>query len=296
MRDTAIGYTGQRRSGVSGHYLLGNGYRGFNPVLKRFAGQDSLSPFGQGGEHGFAYCGGDPVNRSDSSGHIFGLQGLLVDVFAAVFRNTRRISEVLGEELSAHFERGALEGEGVVSVAGKGDIYSLNAQSCTIASIYDGRSSAGTILHIPTNDATYIDEAIDTALSEMGSEAGPHMRVQLVGSDWPSSRPIGVAVEESVRARGMSAEWHHWSLPCWGHSYGAKLDLSSGVLTVFSHDGADLSEFMKPLQQRVRTPGGRRMADFLYRTNPQAAERMLRLNYTSERMAELRNHMQFYSV
>ncbi|MBF0035795.1 RHS repeat-associated core domain-containing protein [Citrobacter freundii] len=69
MRDTAIGYTGQRRSGVSGHYLLGNGYRGFNPVLKRFAGQDSLSPFGAGGEHGFAYCGGDPVNQSDPSGH-----------------------------------------------------------------------------------------------------------------------------------------------------------------------------------------------------------------------------------
>lgn len=71
MRDTAIGYTGQRRSGVSGHYLLGNGYRGFNPVLKRFAGQDSLSPFGVGGEHGFAYCGGNPVNNTDPSGHLF---------------------------------------------------------------------------------------------------------------------------------------------------------------------------------------------------------------------------------
>lgn len=71
MRDMTMGYTGQRRSGVSGHYLLGNGYRGFNPVLKRFAGQDSMSPFGAGGKHGFAYCGGNPTNRTDPSGHLF---------------------------------------------------------------------------------------------------------------------------------------------------------------------------------------------------------------------------------
>ncbi len=49
MKDIPLQYAGQRRSSVSGHYLLGNGYRGFNPILKRFAGQDSYSPFGAGG-------------------------------------------------------------------------------------------------------------------------------------------------------------------------------------------------------------------------------------------------------
>ncbi|EGH35106.1 hypothetical protein PSYJA_41392, partial [Pseudomonas syringae pv. japonica str. M301072] len=29
------GFTGQRVDSVTGHYLLGNGYRAFNPVLMR---------------------------------------------------------------------------------------------------------------------------------------------------------------------------------------------------------------------------------------------------------------------
>lgn len=78
MAITHIGYTGQRQSTVSEQYPLGNGYRGFNPVLKRFAGQDGMSPFGAGGEHGFSYCGGNPVNRTDPSGHLFGIPGLFI--------------------------------------------------------------------------------------------------------------------------------------------------------------------------------------------------------------------------
>ncbi|MDU8498638.1 RHS repeat-associated core domain-containing protein [Pseudomonas syringae] len=64
------GYTGQRLDPVTGHYLLGNGYRAFNPVLMRFNSPDSLSPFGEGGLNAYAYCGGDPVNGVDSSGHV----------------------------------------------------------------------------------------------------------------------------------------------------------------------------------------------------------------------------------
>ena len=49
MRKNSIFYSGQRRSDVSNSYLLGNGYRGFNPILKRFTGQDNMSPFDAGG-------------------------------------------------------------------------------------------------------------------------------------------------------------------------------------------------------------------------------------------------------
>lgn len=63
------GFNGQQLDPVTGHYLLGNGYRAYNPTLMRFNTPDSLSPFGEGGLNTYAYCAGDPVNRSDPSGH-----------------------------------------------------------------------------------------------------------------------------------------------------------------------------------------------------------------------------------
>ncbi|WP_109514383.1 RHS repeat-associated core domain-containing protein [Pseudomonas ovata] len=64
------GFNGERLDPVTGHYLLGNGYRAFNPVLMRFNSPDSLSPFGEGGLNAYAYCVGDPVNRVDPTGHL----------------------------------------------------------------------------------------------------------------------------------------------------------------------------------------------------------------------------------
>lgn len=64
-----LGFNGERPDPVTGHYLLGNGYRAFNPVVMRFNSPDSLSPFGRGGLNSYAYCLGDPVNLSDSDGH-----------------------------------------------------------------------------------------------------------------------------------------------------------------------------------------------------------------------------------
>lgn len=49
-------------------YLLGKGYRLYNPGLMRFVSADNASPFEEGGINPYCYCGGDPVNRFDSSG------------------------------------------------------------------------------------------------------------------------------------------------------------------------------------------------------------------------------------
>lgn len=65
------GFNGERADPLTGHYLLGNGYRAFSPVLMRFNSPDSWSPFGGGGLNAYAYCAGDPVNRSDPTGHMF---------------------------------------------------------------------------------------------------------------------------------------------------------------------------------------------------------------------------------
>ncbi|WLG94514.1 RHS repeat-associated core domain-containing protein [Pseudomonas sp. FP198] len=64
-----LGYNGHRREAQSGWYLLGNGYRVFNPLLMRFHSPDSLSPFGTGGLNAYMYCVGDPINNVDPTGH-----------------------------------------------------------------------------------------------------------------------------------------------------------------------------------------------------------------------------------
>jgi len=64
-----LGFNGEAPDPLTGCYLLGNGYRAFNPVLMRFNSPDSWSPFGKGGLNGYAYCVGDPVNRYDPTGH-----------------------------------------------------------------------------------------------------------------------------------------------------------------------------------------------------------------------------------
>ncbi|VVP04942.1 hypothetical protein PS858_03001 [Pseudomonas fluorescens] len=64
-----LGFNGERADPMTGHYLLGNGYRAFNPVLMRFNSPDRWSPFGSGGLNAYAYCSGDAVNFQDPSGH-----------------------------------------------------------------------------------------------------------------------------------------------------------------------------------------------------------------------------------
>ena len=68
---TNLGFQGQLRESNIGWYLLGNGYRAYNPRLMRFHSPDSWSPFGGGGLNAYMYCGGEPVMNSDPTGHAF---------------------------------------------------------------------------------------------------------------------------------------------------------------------------------------------------------------------------------
>jgi RHS repeat-associated protein len=69
---TRLGFNGEMREATPEWYLLGNGYRTYNPRLMRFHSPDSLSPFGEGGLNPYMYCGGEPVMNSDPTGHYFG--------------------------------------------------------------------------------------------------------------------------------------------------------------------------------------------------------------------------------
>ncbi|WP_447764936.1 RHS repeat-associated core domain-containing protein [Pseudomonas reinekei] len=88
-----LGFNGERPDSVTGHYLLGNGYRAFNPVLMRFNSPDSLSPFGKGGFNSYAYCLGDPINKTDANGRA--PTSLLQVAYAKIIAGKFRINRIL---------------------------------------------------------------------------------------------------------------------------------------------------------------------------------------------------------
>nr|WP_314263462.1 RHS repeat-associated core domain-containing protein [uncultured Moellerella sp.] len=94
LTQCSLGFNGERQDRVIGAYFLGNGYRVYNPRIKRFQAYDRLSPFEQGGINGYAYCLGDPINIRDPSGH-FAILGLLIGAI---------IGAVVGATISAAAE------------------------------------------------------------------------------------------------------------------------------------------------------------------------------------------------
>lgn len=66
---STLGFNGEVREADTGWYLLGSGYRAYNPGLRCFHSPDSLSPFGEGGINPYAYCLGNPIRYRDPTGH-----------------------------------------------------------------------------------------------------------------------------------------------------------------------------------------------------------------------------------
>lgn len=60
-------YTGACMEPGTGAYALGR--RLYSPILRRFLNPDPVSPFERGGLNRYAYCGGDPVDRTDPNGN-----------------------------------------------------------------------------------------------------------------------------------------------------------------------------------------------------------------------------------
>lgn len=68
--DSVLGYNGETREADTGWYLLGSGYRAYDPHLRCFHSPDSESPFGAGGLNPYAYCLGNPISFRDPTGHL----------------------------------------------------------------------------------------------------------------------------------------------------------------------------------------------------------------------------------
>ena len=133
------GFNGERPDPLTGHYHLGKGHRAYNPQLMRFNSPDQLSPFGAGGLNAYAYCVGDPVNRSDPSGRtsvedilitgiamigvLGGGVGLYATLKAASVTKTARLSTAVAAKVagSAMTMAGGLIGVARLSMGAAGE-------------------------------------------------------------------------------------------------------------------------------------------------------------------------------
>ncbi|MDY0978989.1 MULTISPECIES: RHS repeat-associated core domain-containing protein [Stenotrophomonas] len=142
-----LGYNGQLHEPGAAWQFLGNGYRIYNPVLMRFHSPDESSPFGGGGVNVYAYCGGDPVNFSDPSGHFMAPIAALMGL-GAVAMGVAAVSKVVsgdrkGAALFGAIAGGLLLGAGIL--AGGHALYSTRS-AIPAVKIAQGRGLQGEII------------------------------------------------------------------------------------------------------------------------------------------------------
>jgi hypothetical protein len=134
--------------------------------------------------------------------------------------------------------RGALQGEAVVArfseAAADNYLFSLNAQTCVIASLYNPTTKVGAVIHFDHNIGSLIERSVRDVMQRLGGSA-KDIRATLVGGDWLfSGADIGGPVRSVMRNQGLRPTWDHWSYSsCLGNTYGVSLDLRSGVTSVF---------------------------------------------------------------
>lgn len=168
-----LGFNGERRDPVTGHYLLGNGHRAYNPVLMRFNSPDRLSPFGQGGLNSYAYCLGDPVNFSDPTGAFADIGRLatsLLNVANAKIVMSPAIPYKLAKEALQWGAAGHLPGKYTIgafgsTVAGAATMVgAFTGVAAAIATITEDTESAKTLMFIALGIGSL------TVVSRLGSK------------------------------------------------------------------------------------------------------------------------------
>lgn len=148
--------------------------------------------------------------------------------------------------------RGAMQGEAVVAAFRPGSpdnyLFSLNAQSCVIASLYNPTTRMGAVIHFDHNIRPLIERSVTQVLERLGGEPA-NIRATLVGGDWLSAgADIGGPLRRVLREQGLQPTWDYWSYSsCLGNSYGVVLNLNNGVSRVFKHSSRQLGGLYNPL-------------------------------------------------
>jgi hypothetical protein len=173
-------------------------------------------------------------------------------------RNLGRVSDMrtaFPGHVSPEVARGALQGEAVVArfseAAADNYLFSLNAQTCVIASLYNPTTKVGAVIHFDHNIRALIERSVLDVTRRMGG-AAQDIRTTLVGGDWLTGADIGGLVRSVMRRQGLQPSWGHWSYSsCLGNTYGVSLDLRSGVTSVFKTSQRQVESFYMPVLARA---------------------------------------------
>ncbi|EHV9838139.1 hypothetical protein K1P63_004170 [Vibrio vulnificus] len=101
LKNNPIGFHGKPIDPVLNLYQYGNGYRLYNPYLRRFQQFDiEMSPFGEAGTNGYLFVSNDPFNRTDPDGRL-DVVGLAGGILAAIFAIASFTATILSGGLAA---------------------------------------------------------------------------------------------------------------------------------------------------------------------------------------------------
>ncbi|WP_434579645.1 type III effector 1 [Pseudomonas sp. Z1-6] len=198
-------------------------------------------------------------------------------------RNLGRVGD-LREAFPGHVfpdvTRGAMQGEAVVARFSEAItdhyLFSLNAQTCVVASMYNPITKIGAVIHFDHNIRKLIERGTKAVMSRLGGPA-KDVRVTLVGGDWLTGADIGEPVRQVMRRQGLQPTWDYWSYSsCFGNTYGVSLDLRSGLTTVFKTSQGQVERFYVPVLARAKKgsdPVSMRARTFMtrYRSEPLVA-------------------------
>ncbi|TWC23982.1 hypothetical protein FBY06_10249 [Pseudomonas sp. SJZ085] len=198
-----------------------------------------------------------PIRRLGNGKWVHNAVGLRGGNEQAVFLG--RVSD-LREAFPGHVfpdvSRGALQGEVVVArfnaAVADNYLFSLNAQTCVIASLYNPTTRAGAVIHFDHNIRALIERSLRDVMPRLGGTA-QDVRVTLVGGDWLTGADIGGRVRSAMRRQGLQPTWDHWSYSsCFGNTYGVSLDLNSGLTSVFKTSRSQVERYYIPVLARAK--------------------------------------------
>lgn len=170
-----------------------------------------------------------------------------------------RVAEAFPDRTNPVAVRGALQGEGVIARfrpgAGDNYLYSLNAETCVVVTLYNPGTGMGAVLHVDHNIRSLIQNALDEALQRIGHTRADGLKATLVGGDWLSGgADIGGPVKSLLARQGITASWDHWSWSsCLGNTYGVSLDLVDGATTVFTTTRSAVRQVVDPVLREAST-------------------------------------------